>query len=162
MNQSRKGNGSDARVRDEELVRRFLASVSELSQREVGRRIAGVSQSDVSRWRNNEWEYITTKKREALREHLRKEEESGPASDVDDTVSHPSPLGDPTGSPAERLIYYFSHPDAVRQLGPAVSVEDRVKAAYAIAIEDGWAEAEIDKLDRWRREALGTSAEGGD
>lgn len=71
-------------------------------------------------------------------------------------------MGVRPGARAERHFDCFDHPDAVRPLGPALSPEDRVRAAYAIAIEDGWPEEEIDELDHWRREVLVTPEETSD
>ena len=61
----------------------------------------------------------------------------------------------PDGSPAEQLIYYFSEPAALRRFAREIGAKDLIKMAYTIAIDDGWPEGEIRKLDAWRRDLLG-------
>lgn len=65
-----------------------------------------------------------------------------------------SELGDRGGSPAERLIYYFSHPETRRRFSDHPPM-DFVKAAFAIALDEDFPQEEFDKLGRWREETRG-------
>lgn len=56
---------------DATLVRDFLEAVDGFSQEEVERRVGGVTQNDLSRWRRGEWKRITAAKRRALQDFLR-------------------------------------------------------------------------------------------
>lgn len=68
-----------ARPPDNEIIASFLASTEGLSQEEAGRRVPGVSQSDVSRWRRGEWKRLSDKKRHALTSYL----QNGGGGDTD-------------------------------------------------------------------------------
>lgn len=57
---------------DPALVARFLEAVSHMTQMEIGRRVPGVSQSDVSRWQKGPVHRLTGPKRRALLRYLKK------------------------------------------------------------------------------------------
>lgn len=69
-----------------------------------------------------------------------------------------APLGDPAGSPAERLIYCFSHPETQRRFSDHPPM-DFVKAAFAIALDEDFAAEELDKLGRWKEEVREVTTE---
>lgn len=62
---------------DEKLVADYLEATDDLSQLEASGLAAGITQSDVSRWRRGEWEWLTAKKRRAIRQALKRIEEEG-------------------------------------------------------------------------------------
>ena len=65
----------------------------------------------------------------------------------------------PDGSPAEQLIYYFTVPETMRTVVKRAGVRAIISLAYTTALDDGWPEEEIRKLDAWRRDLLGPDAE---
>lgn len=64
----------DRSAEDQELVRRFLEKWEGVGGTTVEKRVPGVTQSDVSRWRLGHWSYLSTAKRQALRDDLQKSE----------------------------------------------------------------------------------------
>lgn len=58
------------RLTDQQLVERFLSALSDVSSREAGRLVEGVTHDDVSRWRRGNWSRLTSKKRDALLNYL--------------------------------------------------------------------------------------------
>lgn len=52
---------------NQELVDRLSSKVSDVGQREAADRVPGVTQKDTSRWRRNDWEYLTGEKRRVLK-----------------------------------------------------------------------------------------------
>lgn len=69
--------GGGLRNADRELVETFLRHVEGLSQSEVGRRVPGVTQRDVSRWQNGEFHALTQRKRASLERYLELLERAG-------------------------------------------------------------------------------------
>lgn len=56
---------------DQDLVSRLLSSVQDYSLGEVEEMTDGaITASDLSRWRNDNWEYLTGKKRRAIKQVL--------------------------------------------------------------------------------------------
>lgn len=57
---------------DPALVAAFLEAVAHMTQSEVGRRVPGISQSDVSRWQNEPVHRLTGPKRRAVLRYLKR------------------------------------------------------------------------------------------
>lgn len=132
---------------DEELIGQFLREIDDYSQREAADMVDGVNQNDISRWIRGDWQWLTAAKRRSLKEFLRHTNRSKL-----DSVKV-SPLGDPTGSPAEQLIYHLSHPEITRRFQDHPPM-DFVKAAFAYGLEEDFSSEEMDKLEAWRQEVL--------
>lgn len=69
MGYPRKGwDMADRDPMHEELVGRFLSAYPEsrYSANELEKNLPGISANDVSRWRRDDWEWLTGKKRRAI------------------------------------------------------------------------------------------------
>lgn len=56
---------------DRDLISRFLDRVADLSQEEVEKSVPGITQSDMTRWRRDDWQRLTAKKRRAVERFLK-------------------------------------------------------------------------------------------
>lgn len=145
---------------DKSLVVEVLALVEDMSTTEAGRLI-GVSHESVARWRREEFTTLHPGTRRRLkafvRVHRNEPSRNGQAVHVREVGPEYAPRAKRVGE----LIEMLSQKDALRRMAQTISNRDLVKAAYAIAIDDGWSEEEMKQLDLWRQEILGDEADPG-
>lgn len=82
-----------------------------------------------------------------------------PASERADITSGEGWKADPQGSPAEQLINTLQNPELLRRFAGTPTMKDVVKSAFAIAVDEDFAEEEMDKLQAWRRDVLSQEGE---